>query len=75
MANDFSYTRPYEEAHVTAALTAKAMLMITMLCDQAEQNKSYGELKHAKWGAEAEDATIKRYEELRDAITGKGGEA
>lgn len=30
---------------------------------------------HAKWGAEAEDATIRRYEELRDAITGKGGGA
>lgn len=44
MANDFTYMRPYEEAHVTADLTAKAMLMITMLCDQAEQNKSYGEL-------------------------------
>lgn len=32
-------------------------------------------LIHAKWGAEAEDATIKRYEQLRDAIIGKGGEA
>lgn len=30
-------------------------------------------LIHAKWGAEAEDATIKRYEQLRDAIIGKGG--
>lgn len=48
MADDFSYTRPYEEAHVTADLTAKAMLMITMLCDQAEQNKSYGELVQTK---------------------------
>lgn len=27
-------------------------------------------LIHAKWGAEAEDATIKRYEQLRDAIIG-----
>lgn len=35
----------------------------------------YGVLIHAKWGAEAEDATIKRYEQLRDAIIGKGGEA
>lgn len=34
----------------------------------------YGVLIHDKWGAEAEDATIKRYEQLRDAIIGKGGE-
>lgn len=34
----------------------------------------YGVLIHAKWGAEAEDATIKRYEQLRDTIIGKGGE-
>lgn len=34
----------------------------------------YGVLIHAKWGAEAEDETIKRYEQLRDAIIGKGGE-
>lgn len=33
----------------------------------------HGVLIHAKWGAEAEDATIKRYEQLRDAIIGKGG--
>lgn len=33
----------------------------------------YGVLIHAKWGEEAEDATIKRYEQLRDAIIGKGG--
>lgn len=33
----------------------------------------YGVLIHAKWGAEAEDATIKRYEQLRDAVIGKGG--
>lgn len=32
----------------------------------------HGVLIHAKWGAEAEDATIKRYEQLRDAIIGKG---
>ncbi len=44
----FSYTRPYEEAHVTADLSAKAMLMIAMLCDQVEQNKSYGELIQTK---------------------------
>lgn len=30
-------------------------------------------LIHSMWGAEAEDATIKRYEQLRDAIIGKGG--
>lgn len=30
----------------------------------------YGVLIHAKWGAEAEDATIKRYEQLRDTIIG-----
>lgn len=28
----------------------------------------FGVLIHAKWGAEAEDATIKRYEQLRDEI-------
>lgn len=32
-------------------------------------------LIHSMWGAEAEDATIKRYEQLRDAIIGKGGAA
>lgn len=30
----------------------------------------HGVLIHAKWGAEAEDATIKRYEQLRDAVIG-----
>lgn len=30
----------------------------------------HGVLIHAKWGPEAEDATIKRYEQLRDAIIG-----
>lgn len=33
----------------------------------------HGVLIHAKWGAEAEDATIKRYEQLRDAVLEKGG--
>lgn len=33
----------------------------------------HGVLIHAKWGAEAEDATIKRYEQLRDTVIGKGG--
>ena len=31
-----------------------------------------GVLIHAKWGPEAEDATIRRYEQLRDAVIGKG---
>ena len=35
----------------------------------------YGVLIHAKWGAEAEDSTIKRYEQLCDAVIGKGGQA
>lgn len=48
MSQTFSYTRPYEEAHVTADLSAKAMMMIAMLCDQVEQNKSYGELIQTK---------------------------
>ena len=30
---------------------------------------AYGVLIHAKWGGEAEDATIKLYEQLREAIT------
>lgn len=33
----------------------------------------HGVLIFAKWGAEAEDETIKRYEQLRDAVIGKGG--
>lgn len=36
---------------------------ICSLCD-------YGVIIHSMWGAEAEDATIKRYEQLRDAIIG-----
>ncbi len=48
MSQTISYTRPYEEAHVTADLSAKAMLWITLLCDQVEQNKSYGELIQTK---------------------------
>lgn len=36
-------------------------------------NCRYGVIIHSMWGAEAEDATIKRYEQLRDAIIGKGG--
>lgn len=31
---------------------------------------NYGVIIHSMWGAEAEDATIKRYEQLRDAIIG-----
>lgn len=37
---------------------------VCSLCD-------YGVIIHSMWGAEAEDATIKRYEQLRDAIIGK----
>lgn len=40
---------------------------VCSLCD-------HGVIIHSMWGAEAEDATIKRYEQLRDAIIGKGGE-
>lgn len=39
---------------------------VCSLCD-------YGVIIHSMWGAEAEDVTIKRYEQLRDAIIGKGG--
>ena len=38
---------------------------VCSLCD-------HGVIIHSMWGAEAEDATIKRYEQLRDAIIGKG---
>lgn len=31
----------------------------------------HGVIIHSMWGAEAEDATIKRYEQMRDAIIGK----
>lgn len=37
---------------------------ICSLCD-------YGVIIHSMWGAEAYDATIKRYEQLRDSIIGK----
>lgn len=37
---------------------------VCSLCD-------HGVIIHSMWGAEAEDATIKRYEQLRDAIIGK----
>lgn len=36
---------------------------VCSLCD-------HGVIIHSMWGAEAEDATIKRYEQLRDAIIG-----
>lgn len=34
----------------------------------------YGVIIHTMWGAEAQDKTIKRYEDLREAIIGKGGD-
>lgn len=43
-----SYTAPYNEQHVSADLSAMAMLMLTMLCDQVEQNKRYSELIRTK---------------------------
>lgn len=48
MANSFTYTAPYSEAHVSADLSAMAMLFIELMCQQQEQNKSYGELIHTK---------------------------
>lgn len=44
----------------------KRMLYDPFICSLTP----YGVLIHAKWGPEAEDATIKRYEQLRDAIMG-----
>ena len=48
MANSFTYTAPYSEAHVSTDLSAMAMLFIELMCQQQEQNKSYGELIHTK---------------------------
>lgn len=48
MANSFTYTAPYSEAHVSADLSAMAMLFIELMCQQQEQNKSYGELIRTK---------------------------
>ena len=48
MATSFSYTAPYSEAHVSADLSAMALLFIELMCQQQEQNKSYGELIRTK---------------------------
>lgn len=48
MANSFTYTAPYSESHVSADLSAMAMLFIELMCQQQEQNKSYGELIRTK---------------------------
>ena len=34
----------------------------------------FGVMIFSKWGDEAQDEIIKRYEQLRDAVIGKGGE-
>ena len=57
-----------EYANVTYATAPKPLPrnydpFVCTLCD-------YGVIIHSMWGAEAEDATIKRYEQLRDAIIG-----
>lgn len=44
----------------------KRMLYDPFICSLTP----YGVLIHAKWSPEAEDATIRRYEQLRDAIMG-----
>lgn len=44
----FTYTQPYDESHVSHDLSLKAMLFIELMCNQAEANKSYGELIHTK---------------------------
>ncbi len=48
MANSITYTAPYSESHVSADLSAMAMLFIELICQQQEQNKSYGELIRTK---------------------------
>ncbi len=48
MATSFSYTAPYSEAHVSADLSAMALFFIELMCQQQEQNKSYGELIRTK---------------------------
>lgn len=55
-------------ANVTYATAPKQLPrdydpFVCSLCD-------HGVIIHSMWGAEAEDATIKRYEQLRDAIIG-----
>lgn len=44
----FTYTAPYSDTHVSADISAMAMLFIELICQQQEQNKSYGELIHTK---------------------------
>lgn len=56
-------------ANVTYATAPKQLPynfdpFVCSICD-------HGVIIHSMWGAEAEDATIKRYEQLRDAIIGK----
>lgn len=48
MATSFTYTAPYSEAHISADLSAMALLFIEFMCQQQEQNKSYGELAQTK---------------------------
>lgn len=43
MSQAFSYTQPYTEEHVTQDLSAKALLFIELMLNQAKQNKDYGE--------------------------------
>lgn len=42
--NSFTYTQPYDESHVSADLSAMALMFIEMLCKLQEQSKPYGEL-------------------------------
>lgn len=46
--NSFTYTQPYDESHVSHDLSQMAMLFIDLMCQQAEANKSYGELIRTK---------------------------
>ena len=48
MKENFTYTAPYSEAHISADISAMAMLFIDAMCYQQEQDKSYGELIVAK---------------------------
>ena len=57
-------------ANVTYATAPKRLPynfdpFVCSICD-------HGVIIHSMWGAEAEDAAIMRYEQLRDAIIGKG---
>ena len=46
--NSFTYTQPYDESHVSHDISKMAMLFIDLMCQQAEANKSYGELIRSK---------------------------